>query len=97
MYSPGYPIDAVVTSSAAARELDAYGSDKHKIHLGECQPIEYSVPDGETPDEQQQETLSIDRPIKFRNRFDEEIPVGAQITLVMGADGIGHVVVWVCD
>lgn len=97
MFSPGYPIDAVVTAAAVARELNEYATDKHKIHLGECVPIEYSTPDANLPDEQQQETLEDEEPIKFRNRFDEEIPVGAQLTIVMGADGIGHVVVWLCD
>ena len=97
MMSSGYTIDAVVTTAAAARVKNAYGTGKHRVYIGEASPVEYTTPSPSSLTQQQSETLSSADKVKFRNHFDEQVPVGAELILIMGADGIGKIISWPCD
>lgn len=94
-----YPIDVVTIGSTAAIDRDHYASGKHRYHIGEAMPIEYSTPSLAALDEQQgvQITDAAAERIKFRNRFDEVIPDGEELTVLAGPDGIAHVLVWPCS
>lgn len=96
--NPGYPIDVVAATGAQARELNAYGSNKHKCHIFTAWPVSYSLPNPSFPTRQQSELLNSNEAflIKIRNTFDDPVEVGDEFTIALGPDGIGVILVWKC-
>lgn len=97
MIGPVFPQDVVAIGTTDARVKDHYGTGKHKTYIGTAQLVEYTTPDTGEPTEQQSSTTANTDPIKFRNTFDEDIVDGQQMTILLGNDGIGVIIVLTCD
>ncbi|MEM6978172.1 MAG: hypothetical protein AAF539_00810 [Planctomycetota bacterium] len=101
MMMPGFPIDVVVTSSAKARERDGIATGEDKYYFFEAVAIDYQPVVAASDDFQGGKVLSQGQDdiqtVKGRNRFFEPLPVDAELTVVIGADGIATILVWLCD
>lgn len=96
--SPGYPIEVVAAESALARELNAFGTGKHKCHTFLAWPVEFSLPDEDLPSQHSSEVIDDDssRRLTVRNSFDDDVSVGDEFIVMLGADGVATILVWKC-
>ena len=97
MIRPGFPIDVIVTVAAAAREVDGISSGVDKFHFFECRPMDYRPVASGSDKFQGGAVMGTEaKPMIGRNVFFEEMPVDAELTVLVGADGICTVVRWLC-
>lgn len=89
----GSILDVVSTTTAPARVDDAEGYD---CHLFEAKIVDYRTPDPVNEPLKQRGKFITGKTIKVRNRFKQEMPVDQHLTVLVGHDGIGVVLVWEC-
>ena len=93
----GFPIDCVAVTEADGRTEDTE-NDTFEFSFFDAKPYRV-VSQTITGDQIESETCELDASITFRvrNRLKLPIEIGAELTILPGADGIGVMVVLECD
>ncbi|MEO1528064.1 MAG: hypothetical protein AAFX06_21750 [Planctomycetota bacterium] len=95
MYSPapGFPIEGRAISGCPGRTLNEETGDV-TMHLFQFRPYEYEPIEGGTQVGRPNEDVGF---YFVRNRFKEEMEDGAELTVMLDAEGIGVILVWECN
>ena len=92
MYSlrPVFVYDGRSVTSCAAATIN---NTNVSMPTFEFRPYDYEPEDAGSVDAE----INTDAPtFKVRNRFPEPMIEDEELTVVVGPDGIGHILVWVC-
>ncbi|QEF98144.1 hypothetical protein Mal15_21920 [Stieleria maiorica] len=94
---PGFAFEAIATSTALAFEEGAGPDGEDKFYFFNAKPIEYTESNVSAGVVQWQygEQSTAD-PVRTRNAINNNIVVGDRLVIMLGADGLGIVLVKLC-
>lgn len=95
---PGFPMEAVATSTAAAYEAGVGTGGEDRFHFFNARPFittESTVASGVVQSELRDTTDAEE--FRVRNVLDEDILVGDRVVFMLGADGLGVLLVKLCE
>ena len=95
---PGFPFEAIATSTALAFEAGAGPGGEDKFYFFDAEPIEYTESNVSAGVVQwQYGEPSTGNSVRVRNAINQDIVVGDRVVIMLDANGLGVLLVLLCE